>query len=168
MRALPFLPPLLALLAAGTAAAQQATRPQMLGEHADWIAATHSEGGQKVCYVFTRPRNSEGVPDRQGVMLSVTHRPGARDSVVLSAGYPYPRGAEVTVTVGGTELDFYTAGSNAAPREAAPAIRAFRAGRDAVARGPGPNGRGTARDTFSLSGFTAAYEAISRECPARR
>ena len=43
----------------------------------------------------------------------------------------------------------------------------LRAGRDAVVQSPGP-GRGSVTDTFSLSGFTAAYEAISRECPAGR
>jgi invasion protein IalB len=46
-------------------------------------------------------------------------------------------------------------------------IGAFRRGRDAVARTTAPNGRGNVTDTFSLSGFTAAYEAISRACPAR-
>ena len=29
-------------------------------------------------------------------------------------------------------------------------------------------GRGNATDTFGLSGFSAAYEAISQECPAGR
>ena len=43
--------------------------------------------------------------------------------------------------------------------------RAMRNGREATARGPGPNGRGTATDVFSLSGFGGAYEAISKECP---
>jgi invasion protein IalB len=169
MRSLPAILALCAALLPAAAPAQQPqARPQLLGEHTDWTAATHMEGGQKVCYAFTRPTRSEGAGERQGVMLSVTHRPGQRDAVILSAGYAYPRGAEVTVTVGGTELDFYTAGSSAAARDADAAIRAFRAGREAVARGPGPGGRGTVRDSFSLLGFTAAYEAISRECPPRR
>lgn len=176
MRSLPRLVPLAAaalLLPAAAALAQQqaqqaAPRPQRLGEHGDWTAATYQENGQKVCYAFTRPKSSDGVPNRQGVMLTVTHRPGQRDAVVLSAGYPYPRGAEVKVdVVGGADLDFYTAGSSAAARDSAAAIRAFKAGREAVATGPGPGGRGTARDSFSLSGFSAAYDAISRECPRR-
>jgi hypothetical protein len=47
-------------------------------------------------------------------------------------------------------------------------VAAFRGGATAVSRGPRAGGRGTATDTFSLTGFTAAYEAISQECPAAR
>ncbi len=156
MRALPcFL--LLASLLAPAAQAQQA-RPQKLGEFQSWIAASFAEGGQKVCYAFARA-------SRQGVMLTVTHRPGRRDTVTVSAGYAYPRNAEATATVGGTDLPFYTAGSTAAARDGAAAIRAFRSGREAVLKGPGANGRGTVSDTFSLAGFSAAYDAISKECP---
>ena len=46
-------------------------------------------------------------------------------------------------------------------------IAAFRGGREAVVRSPVPSGRGVVTDTFPLAGFSAAYEAISRECPAR-
>jgi invasion protein IalB len=168
LRSLPLVVALLAAPAGVGALAQQqgsAPRPSRLGEHGSWTAATHTENGQKVCYAFARPTRSE--PDRQDVMLTVTHRPGQRDAVVLSPGYAYPRGAEVKVSVGGRTLDFYTAGAAAAPLDAAAALRAFRGGREAVARGPGPNGRGTATDAFPLAGFGAALDAINRECPAQ-
>lgn len=153
----------LGVLLSGGAQAQQ--RPSRLGDHGAWTAATHVEGGQKVCYAFTRATRSDPA-GRSDVRLTVTHRPGQRDSVVLSAGYPYPRGAEVKLSVGATELAFYTNGSHAAARDSAAAIRAFRGGREGVARGPGAGGRGTATDSFSLSGFGAAHDAIGRECPA--
>ncbi len=163
--------PLAALLVASAGADALAqpqgaasARPSRLGEHGAWTAATHTENGQKICYAFARPSRSDPA-DRQDVMLTVTHRPGQRDAVVLSPGYTYPRGAEVKVSVGGAALDFYTAGAAAAPRDAAAALRAFRNGREAVARGPGPNGRGTATDAFPLAGFGAALDAINRECP---
>ena len=142
--------------------------PQALGRFGNWTAATYTEGGRKVCYAFTRASKSEGAGSRQNVMLTVTHRPQGRDQVALRAGYTYARNAEVSVTVGSTELEFYTAQDNAFAREGARAVSAFRAGANAVAKGQGPQGRGTATDTFSLSGFTAAYEAISKECPAGR
>ncbi len=155
-------------LVSGAAMAQQQQRPQALGTFQDWTAATHMEGGRKVCYAFTRASRSEGGGSRQNVILTVTHRPQGRDQVALRAGYTYARNAEVSVTVGGTELDFYTAQDNAFARDGARAVTAFRGGAQAVAKGQGPQGRGTATDTFSLSGFTAAYEAISKECPAGR
>ncbi|MCQ4161825.1 invasion associated locus B family protein [Roseomonas sp. GC11] len=152
----------------GPALAQQQQRPQALGTFQDWTAATHMEGGRKVCYAFTRATKAEGAGSRQNVILTVTHRPQGRDQVALRAGYTYARNADVTVTVGGSELDFYTAQDNAFAREGGKAVAAFRNGSQAVAKGQGPQGRGTATDTFSLSGFSAAYEAISKECPAGR
>ena len=157
----------LALLAAFLLAplvAEAQPRPQKLGEFQSWTAATYAEGGQKTCYAFARPSRSE--PARQGVLLTVTHRHNARDTVTISAGYAFPRNAEATVSVGGTELPFYTSGSTAAARDGAAAVRAFRNGRDAVMKAPGANGKGTASDSFPLAGFGAAYDAISKECPA--
>lgn len=151
------------LLAPALAVAQQ-PRPQKLGEFQSWTAASFLEGGQKACYAFARPSKSEG--GRTGVILTVTHRQAARDTVTISAGYTFPRNAEAIVTVGGTDLEFYTASSTAAARDGAAAVRAFRAGREAVMKAPGANGRGTVSDTYPLSGFSAAYDAISKECPA--
>jgi invasion protein IalB len=171
MRAV-LLPAALAALAALPAMAQQraappqAAAPRRLGDFQDWIAAVHTENGQKVCYAFTRATRSE--PPRAGVILTVTHRTASRDQVALSAGYAYPRNAAVTVSVGQTQLAFYTSASSAFARDGRAAVAAFRGGAQAVARGPRAGGRGTATDSFSLSGFTAAYDAISQECPAAR
>jgi invasion protein IalB len=155
---------LLAALSLAPIVAEAQPRPQRLGEFQSWTAASFAEGGQKTCYAFARPSKSE--PARQGVLLTVTHRHNARDTVTVSAGYAFPRNAEATVSVGGTDLNFYTSGSTAAARDGAAAVRAFRNGKDAVMKAPGANGKGTASDSFPLAGFGAAYEAISKECPA--
>lgn len=160
----------LAALVAVPAAAQQRggaqPSPRRLGDFQDWTAAVHTEGGQKVCYAFTRAQRTD--PPRNGVILTVTHRSSGRDQVALNAGYSYPRNAAVTVTVGQTQLAFYTGGTSAFARDGRASVAAFRAGRTAVSRGPRSGGGGTATDSFSLIGFTAAYEAISEECPAGR
>lgn len=169
-----FLLPVLLVLASAPVLAQQgqrpAAQPQRLGNHQQWTAATHTENGQKVCYAFTRATRSEGGPqNRNAVTLTVTHRPNGRDQVALSVGYPYPRQAEARITVGEREFTSYAvSGSNAFFQQGAQMIAAFRGGREAVARSPGPPGRGAVTDTFPLSGFSNAYEAISRECPAAR
>ncbi|MBO1075598.1 invasion associated locus B family protein [Roseomonas marmotae] len=156
------------LVGSGEALAQQKPAqagPRALGTFQDWTAATYAEAGKKVCYAFTRASKSEGAGKRQNVMLTVTHRQQGRDQVALRAGYTYARNADVEVKVGATTLPFYTAQDNAFAREGAKAVAAFRGGAEAVATGTGPQGRGKATDSFSLSGFTAAYEAISKECP---
>lgn len=154
-------------------AAAQGQRPSKIGDFQSWTAATHAEGGQKVCYAFARAARSEGVPNRAAndVLLVVTHRPKGRDQVALRPGYAYPRGAEggdpVQVSVGGANIGFFTSGGSAFARDNKAALSALRNGREAVARGPLPNGgRGQATDTFPLAGFSAALDAISRECPA--
>ncbi|UFN48885.1 hypothetical protein LPC08_23285 [Roseomonas sp. OT10] len=174
------LPALLALLLPVVANAQ-ANRPaqggqpgpQRLGISQNWTAATHQEGGQKVCYAFTRATKTEGGGPRQNVILTVTHRPQGRDQVAASLGFSFPRNADrrettVEASVGSNDLSFYGAGTNAFAQNGGAAVAAFRNGRDVVFRSPGPQGKGATTDTFSLMGFSAAYEAISRECPARR
>lgn len=135
-----------------------ASGPQRLGTFNDWTAATHEEGNAKVCYAFTR------LEGRNNALLTVTHRPQGRDQVALRIGRPFPRNAEVKMDVGTADLDFYTAGDNAFARDGRATVAAFRNGREAVAKSPAANNRSTT-ETFSLAGFTAAYEAISRECP---
>lgn len=157
----------------GAAFAQQAsgaaTAPRRLGSFGAWTAAAYTAGGQKVCYAFARATRSQ--PSRQGVMLMVTHRgTQSRDEVAIRAGHTYPRNApEVTLSIGETEAKLYTSGEGAyvRPEDRRAVVTALRRTRgEAVARGPAPGGRGNATDQFPLSGFSAAHDAISRECSA--
>lgn len=150
---------------ARAAAPAAAPNPAPLGTFSSWTAATYDQAGHTICYAFTRPTNSTPViAGRTEVLLSVTERPGVRDEAALTAGFPYVKGANVTVDVGGTALSFYTASSAAFARDGAAAVRAFKAGNTAVAHSPGPHGVSVA-DSFSLSGFTDAYNAIVKACP---
>jgi hypothetical protein len=145
-----------------------ANEPKELGKFGDWIAASHLESGQTVCYAFVRAKDSApALPNRQAVILTVTERPTGRDAVAISAGYTYPKNAAVTVQVGTTGLDFYTAQSNAFARNGQAAVAAFQKGAEALARSPGPREGQTIVDTFSLAGFSAAYTEINKACPAK-
>ena len=164
---------LAAALLAGTAAPAVAqsgrpvpANPTRIGNFGSWTAAWYRDGGVKVCYAFTRATRTQ--PQRDNVIMTVTHRGASRDEVALVPRYNYPRGApDVTVTVGGTELPFYVSTASAQARDRRAAIAAFRNGREAVSRGSHPS-RLPAIDHFSLAGFGAAYDAINRECPAAR
>ena len=127
------------------------------------------EGGQTVCYAFTRAQSS--APNLSGrhetdVVLTVTERPAGRDAVAISAGFAYPAGAEVVLAVDKTELPFYTSGRSAFARDGHAVAMAFDHARSAVAKSPGPRGVAVS-DTFSLRGFAAAYAAINKTCPAK-
>jgi invasion protein IalB len=157
-------------LAAMPALAQQRPEPQRLGVHQSWTAATTQEGGQKVCYAFARASRSDGAPaNRQPVTLTITHRPAGRDQLAVSVGYALGRNAETVMSLGNNEHRSYGVVGSSAFFQSTPAlIGQLRNGRDAVVRTPAPSGRGQVTDTFPLSGFGNAYEAISRECPAPR
>lgn len=143
--------------------------PKELGKFDDWIAATHQESGQTACYAFVRAKNS--VPTLSGrgdVVLTVTERTTGRDTVAIAAGFTFRKDAAVTVQVDTTGLDFYTAQSDAFARDGKAAVAAFQKGEQALSRSPGPRDGQTVVDTFSLRGFSAAYAAINKACPARR
>lgn len=141
--------------------------PKSIGKFDDWQAATHAEAGQTVCYAFTRAQASApAVPGRGDVVLTVTQRPGGRDAVAISAGFAYPANAEVQVQADKADLAFYTNARSAFARDGKAATSAFAAARQAVAKSPGPKGPAVA-DTFSLKGFSAAYAAINKSCPAK-
>lgn len=142
--------------------------PQELGKFDDWIAATHDESGRATCYAFVVAKNSvPAVPGRGEVVLTVTERPTGRDWVAISAGFNYRKDAVVTMQVGTAGFDFYTSGSSAFARNGKGAVAAFLKGEQAQARSPGPREGGVVVDTFSLNGFSAAYAAITKACPAQ-
>ena len=141
--------------------------PKSIGKFEDWQAVTHQEGGQLVCYAFVRAASSQpALPGRGDVVLTVTHRNGGRDSVAISAGFPYAADAEVQMSVEQAQLAFYTAGRSAFARDGRAVVAAFVKAREAVAKSPGPR-NATVTDTFSLRGFSPAYGAINKACPAK-
>jgi len=141
--------------------------PKKIGAFDDWIAATHQEAGQPVCYAFTRAQSSmPALTGRGAVILTVTQRMSGRDAVALEAGFAFAPNATVTVQADQTGLDFYTAQRAAFARKGHDAVTAFQGASRAIARSPGPRDT-TVTDTFSLKGFSAAYAAISKACPPR-
>jgi Invasion associated locus B (IalB) protein len=150
-------------------AAPAAAGPKELGKFDDWIAATYEESGRTVCYAFVGAQRSTPVlPNRGEVILTVTERSTGRDAVAISGGFDFPKGAAVTVQVDTSGLDFYTAKADAFARDGKAAVTAFQKGDQALSRSPGPRDGQTVVDTFSLHGFTAAYAAINKACPAPR
>ncbi|HVY17371.1 MAG TPA: invasion associated locus B family protein [Rhodopila sp.] len=139
--------------------------PKEIGKFQDWTAATHEESGQTVCYAFVRAQSSvPTLPKRGPVILTVTERPSLRDTIAIDAGFNYAPNASVTVQVDQTGLEFYTSGRDAFARDGKAAVTAFQKGSRAIARSPGAK---EVTDTFSLQGFSAAYAAIVKACPAK-
>ena len=138
------------------------TGPSELGKFGDWTAARYLHEGQTICYAFTRAKSVHPPQEGAAPLLTVTERAASRDEVAITAHDPYPKGTTVTVQVGQAGLDFYTSGSDAFARDGSAAVAALRPGSQAIARSM------STVDIFSLAGFTPAYEAIVKACPAKR
>jgi len=153
-----------------TAGDLRAATPKELGSFTDWTAYLLDDKGNKVCYIASQPKKAEGNYSSRGdVFVLVTHRPQAKTVNVVSiiAGYPYRDGNEVALTVDDNKnFHLFTQGETAWAKDAdtdKALVTAMRSGSRMVIKGTSTRGTLTT-DTYSLSGFSRAYERASREC----
>jgi hypothetical protein len=160
----------LALVAALLAAfaALPAVAAERIGQFEKWEVVTFEEDGATGCYIMSRPEKEEGnYTERDPAAVFVTHRPaqGAIGVVSIAAGYPYDNSKPVRVEIAGEVFGLFSQGGTAwARNEDDPKIvAAMKRGNDMVVYGISARGTET-RDTYSLIGFTKAYEAATSAC----
>lgn len=139
---------------------------EFLGKFEAWEAHVRDDGGAKVCYAASVPSKSEGKYTRRGdVFLLVSHRPGDKmiGFVSLEAGYTYEAKGKITAKIGGASHAMFADGGLAFAFEDAPLVKSMIRGQNLTIQGKSSRGTLTV-DTFSLSGFTAAYRAASKAC----
>jgi len=148
---------------------QRAPIPQFVGSHRDWNVYKFEDGDQTICYIASEPKKQEGNYTRRGSpAVLVTRRPGARVlyEVSVQPGYTYQDSSDVEIQIDRNKFLLFTRGEHAwAPREAddKALINAMRRGTDMTVRGTSTKST-YSLDTYSLLGFTAAYEAMSEAC----
>jgi len=141
-----------------------ADAPKPLGVFKSWTAATYGTGADQACYAFAmsqEPKGSKATP----AMLTVTERAAFRDEISLSQGITYTKGAKVDLTVGSTKLKFFTKDNMAYAMKGPEVTKAFLGGSSVTATATAPNAA-PVTETFGLDGFTDAYKAIQKACPA--
>ncbi|MCB2101185.1 MAG: hypothetical protein KDE22_09970 [Rhodobacterales bacterium] len=159
----------LSFLAVLLLATPAAAEPDFIDTFKAWNAFGGKEGTKRLCYVGSLPTKSEGKYTKRGTTyILVTHRPddGENGVVSITAGYRYKAGSEVTVTIGGESVRLFTNGDHAWASDEATdrkLVTLMKAGRDMVIKGQSQRGTLTT-DTYSLEGFTAAYQAASKDC----
>jgi hypothetical protein len=152
---------------APVAQAQQATE---LGTFNAWSAYTATDQSGQLCFIIGEPIKSEptGV-NRDPVKFLIVHRKGmgSKNEVQTQIGYPYnTTDAKASVAVDGKNYVMAARGSTAwlASSSDEPGfVAAFKAGNQMVVRGTSQRGTNTV-DTYSLSGATAAMNAIDAAC----
>ncbi|WP_306114627.1 MULTISPECIES: invasion associated locus B family protein [unclassified Roseovarius] len=162
---------LLALAATGVSAQEESTN-QVAAKTA-WSVFEDSD--PRECWAVSAPTETVNTKDgrvvavrRGDILLMAFYRPGAgvKGQVTFTGGYPFAGGSTVNVNVGGNEFEMFTEGEWAWPASTsddAKIISALKRGASAVLTAR--SGRGTVtKDTFSLSGFTAAVEEAEKRC----
>ncbi|RVV99056.1 hypothetical protein EKE94_05445 [Mesobaculum littorinae] len=133
------------------------------------------EDNPKECWSVATPtetvntRDGQVVAVRRGdILLFVSFRPGSdvEGEVSFTGGYPFDSDSTVTVDIGGTEFEMFVDGEWAWPASDSvdnEIISAMRRGADATLTARSSRGTQT-QDTFSLFGFTAAFEEAQSRC----
>jgi hypothetical protein len=163
------VPAALAILLALTAVPAQAQSARVLGDFRDWSSFAADEGGGTICFAMTRPQTTQPQPENYGeAYLYITNRPG--EDVVnefnVVAGYTFQTGSVATADVGGQQFPLFTQGDAAWLDDAAQGTNlaaAIRSGSTLSIIGTAANGTQITQ-SYSLSGATAAQQAIGAEC----
>ena len=162
---------LVVVVAALTLAAQSvsAQTPRSLGTFQQWDAFVVGEGNKRMCYIATIPRTSApGSVNHGTVYVTVSHKleRKVRDEVNIVTGYNFRPDSTVSVRIGRTSVTMFTSGREAwayDPADDAKLVAAMKRG--ATMNVTGRSQRGTRTSyTFSLMGFTAAHEAVTKAC----
>lgn len=167
--ALHLLRTILALLAVLVPGAAHAQSVRLLGDFRDWSAYAASEGAGAVCFALSRPTSVEPTPEGYSqAYLYLTHRPaeGIRDEINLVAGYVFAPDTPAILSVGGQSFQLFTENDAAwleDPAQNETLAGVMRAGSTLIVEGTSDKGF-KIRETFSLSGATAASRAITEGC----
>ena len=135
----------------------------------EWSAFVEDEKGKPTCYAGSLPKKTEGKYTKRGdALILVTHRPAEKsfDVVSIQAGYIYRKESEVEVTIGGQRFELFVKGGNAWAKDSKSdrlMVAAMKGGKSMVVKGTSSRGTLTT-DTYSLSGFTAAYGTMGKAC----
>ncbi len=156
-----------------TGAAAQDASTNRVDAMTDW--SVFEESSPRECWAVTTFKESVNTKDgrvvsvsRGEILLMVFFRPesGVTGQVAFTGGYPFANGSTVNVDISGTTFELFTEGEwawPATPQDDAKLITAMKRGANAVLTAVSTRGT-TTKDTFSLLGFTAAYEDAEKRC----
>lgn len=151
------------------ALAQTPDSPTSLGASGDWEAFAYEAEGSKVCYVYSQPKKSDPAAAKRGpIYFMITHWPGKKVKAQPSTfiGYTFKEGSEVKLAVDAKSFNLYPVDNMAwtDKLETEKAIlAALKSGKAMTVSGTSAKGTAT-KDTYSLSGLSAAMDAIDSAC----
>ena len=161
-----------ALVASTSWAAAQA--PTSLGAFKAWNAYVSNDANGKTCFAAGQPQNSKysrTISSCGDTFFMITTIPSKsiKNEASTIIGFPFKAGSDVTTNVDGTDFKMFfndAAGETAwsVPDSEPALVEAMKKGARMTVTST--SSRGTdVTDTYSLSGITAALDAVTKECP---
>lgn len=163
----------LALSTASGTLAQDQNTSNRVGVHSDWNV--FEETSPRECMSVSAPKETVNTRDgrvvavrRSAIRLFVFFRPekGKAGHVTFTGGYPFAPDSYVNLEIGDQKFNLITQGEWAWPTtedDDAKIITAMKRGANATLTARSARGNQT-KDTFSLRGFTAAFEDADKRC----
>ena len=141
-----------------------------LGTFDNWTVYTYADEMGRICYMASSPTKSSGkYSKRDDIFLMITHRPNEKAFNVINtvAGYTYKKGSSPTLTIDKKKPVSLVSHEDTAWAKDAKTdknlVEQMKEGSLAVLKGTSKRGTATI-DTFSLKGFSKAYQKISEVC----
>lgn len=158
--------------ATATMAGAQETSSNKVADKSDW--AVFVENSPKECWAVSFPKQSENTRDgrvvavRRGeILLFVSFNPGAgiKGQVSFTGGYKFASDKNIDLNIDGKSFTLFSDGewAWAAKGKDGDIVSAMKKGAKAVITAVSSRGT-TTKDTFSLSGVTAAIEDAEKRC----
>lgn len=141
----------------------------LISTHGDWKAYRHGVGDRRMCFAVTRASDpSPAGADRQKPHIYITAWPsaGIKSEISVLVGTMMRRGTDIRIEIGGRSFSLQADGDRAFlvdPVEEQRLLEAMQRGKIlTVATNHGQSE--SLRDTFSLSGVSAAVQAAASVC----
>jgi len=161
------------LAMAGVAAAAPSPAATPAGTFQNWNFYTAGSGGSQVCFIASQPTDSKyskPVSGRDPAFFQVTTIPSKniREEASSIVGYTFAADTSVVADVDGTKFKMFLDSSYpdttwAQPDQEAALLTAMRHGHVLTLTGTSSR-KTTVVDTYSLSGVSAALDAMSKAC----
>ncbi|MBR5129738.1 MAG: invasion associated locus B family protein [Alphaproteobacteria bacterium] len=142
----------------------------ILGTFGTWTSYVFHDGTGKVCYMAAQPIESKGkYTSRDDVFLTITHRSAEKtyDVVSMTAGFTYQKSSKPSIRIDKKKAITLIPVADMAwakdDKTDAALVKDMIAGSNAYVNGTSKRGT-KITDTFSLKGFSKAYNAINEAC----
>jgi len=156
-------------LAALTPTAALAQAAKLVSTFSDWSSYMHEDARAKICFAVSQPKSQEPKSanrDPAFFYISAWPKDGVRTEISVKIGYPFKKGSEATVTIGGAAFKLFTQNDRAFVGDVAQEVKLIEAMKNAqTMQVQGTSERGTATtDSYSLAGLAQALQAAAAQC----